>query len=82
MNELRAGEPYTIGTVTLVPIERIYIHCDRGKMGYRLTGFKEPHAVVICDTKGIHAFNTEAEEISLDLLIQVVPNLKASLAYL
>ena len=82
MNELRAGKPYTIGTVTLVPIERIYIHSDRGKLGYRLTGFKEPHAVVICDAKGIRAFNPNAEKISLDLLIQVIPNLKASLAYL
>ncbi len=75
MEELRAGNPLTAGDVTLVPIERSGIQSDIGDMGYWLTVFKEPFAVVVCDATGTHAFDTDSAEIAVDALIQKIPNL-------
>lgn len=80
MEELRAGNPLTIADVTLVPIERSAIQSDIGNMGYWLTGFKEPFAVVVCDATGTHAFGIDSAEIAVDMLIQKVPNLCAILS--
>ena len=75
MNELRAGEPYTIGNVTLVLIERIYMQSEHGDIGYYLTALKEPYAIIIRDTKGIHVLNPEAKVISFEKLRQEVSGL-------
>ena len=80
MNELRAGEPYTLGNVTLVPIERVYLQSNQWKLGYRLTAFKEPHAVIICDAKGLHVLNLDAKEIPLQTLVQKIPDIDKILA--
>ena len=82
MDELRTGNIMVLGDVTLVPIERCFIQSDSGEMGWWLSGFKEPFAIIVCDAIGIRAFDTEATEISLESLIQKIPDLGAVLASL
>ena len=68
------------GEVTLVPIERCFIQSNTGDMGYWLSGLKEPFAIIVCDATGVRAFDTEATEISVESLIQKIPDLGALLA--
>lgn len=75
MDELRAADPLTVAGVTLIPIEYSRIQSDLGSMGYWLTGFKEPFAVVICDQSGTCAFDMGSAELAVNELIQKVPNL-------
>ena len=82
MDELRAGNPVVTDEFTLVPIERCVIRSDRGDMGCWLSGLKEPFAIVVCDAIGIRAFDTEATEVTVESLIQKVPDLGAVLALL
>jgi len=80
MDELRAGNPVVAGKVTVIPIERCFIQSDTGDMGCWLSGLKEPFAIIVCDKTGIRAFDTEATEISIESLIQKIPDLGAVLA--
>jgi len=80
MDELRAGKPMVAGKVTLVPIERCFIQSDTGDMVCRVSGFKEPYAVIVCDAVGICAFDTESVEISVESLMQKIPDLGSVLA--
>ena len=82
MDELRAGDPMIAGEVTLVPIERCSIQSNTGDMGCWLSGLKEPFAIIVCDTKCVRAFDTEAAEISVESLIRKVPELGAVLEHL
>ena len=82
MDKLQAGTPLVAGKFTLVPIERFFIHTEKGSTGHWLAAHKEPHAIIICDANGIRAFNLEAKEVSLEHLAQAVPNLDAILASL
>jgi hypothetical protein len=82
MDELRAGNPIVAGEITLVPIERCFIQSDTGDMGCWLSGLKEPYAIILCDSVGIRAFDTEATEISVESLIQKIPDLGAVVALL
>ena len=80
MDELRAGNPMVAGDVTLVPIERCFIQSDTGDMGCWLSGLIEPFAIIVFDAIEIRAFNTEAAELSVESLIQKIPDLGAVLA--
>ena len=82
MDNLQAGKPLVADKLTLVPIERFFIHAERGSTGYWLAAHKEPHAIIICDANGIRAVNLEAKEVSLVRLAQAVPDLDTILASL
>lgn len=75
MKTLRASRPLTIGDVMLIAIEDIGLQSVMGSEGVWLSGFKRVHAVVICDTNGIRALDTEAKNLGLDVLLQKVPEL-------
>ena len=80
MDELRAGKPMVVGEITLIPIERCYIHSIPGDKGGWLYGLKEPFAIITCDATGIRAYDTASIEISVASLIQKIPDLSAVLA--
>ncbi len=63
MDELRSGNPFVAGDVTLVPIERYFIQFYTADRGSWLSGLTEPFAVVVCDTIGIRAFDIKSKEI-------------------
>lgn len=80
MEALRAARPVTVGDVTLIAIEHTGIHSNRGEAGYWLSAFKDAHAVIVCDASGIRAFDAEAAEIELTVLVQKIPGLGRLLA--
>ena len=80
MDELYAGKPMVAGEVTIVPIERCYVHAVPGNIGCWFNGLKEPFAIIVCDAIGIRAYDTAAIEISVASLIQKIPDLSEVLA--
>jgi len=80
MNELRAGDPVVAAEVTLLPIEHCVIESCSGDEGCWLSAQKEPFAIIVFDTNGVRAFDTQAAEVTIESLIQQVPNLGAKLA--
>ena len=82
MDELRAGKPLAANRVTLVPIERFFVRSGKSNGSYWVNALKEPYAIIVCDTNGIRAFDTEAIEISLASLKQRIKGLEAILASL
>ncbi|UCE32052.1 MAG: hypothetical protein JSW68_03745 [Burkholderiales bacterium] len=79
---VRAGRPLTVGTVTLLPIERVVLHADLcGSHGW-LTAAKEPYALVLCEPGGIRAVDASAQELPLAVLRDRIPELDALLSSL
>lgn len=79
---LRAGTPFAVGGVTLLPIERIVVHAQQVRTGLWFSAAKEPHALVVRDADGIRAFTAGAARVSLEQLRKKIGNLDALLASL
>ena len=77
---LRAGTPLRVGSVTLLPIERVLVHSDQGAFGAWFTAAKEPYALVVRDAGGIRALDIGATPVSLEALREGIPGLDAVLA--
>jgi hypothetical protein len=77
---LRAGTPFAVGSVTLLPIERVVIHADKSKAGAWFSVVKEPYGLVVRDRDGIRAVATGAAAVSLEQLREQIGNLDALLA--
>jgi hypothetical protein len=80
MNVLKTGTPLANGKTILLPIERIVVSTYQNDPLLWLTGFKEPYAVIVRDDTGTRAFNTDAIEVPIQSLRQVVPDLDSKLA--
>lgn len=76
----RAGAPVAVGPVSLLPIVRIVLSAERNAGLAWITALKEPHAVIVRDAHGLHAFDSLAAPVSLDALREKVPELDAALA--
>ena len=74
---LRVGTPFTVGPITLLPIERV-VRRRRAHAWFSLA--KEPYMLVLRDTGGIRAVDTDANSVSLEQLREEVPGLDAVLA--
>jgi len=74
---LRVGTPFTVGPITLLPIERVV---RRGRAHAWFSLAKEPYMLVLRDTGGIRAVDTDANSVSLEQLREEVPGLDAVLA--
>lgn len=77
---LRAGTPFAIGTVTLLPIERVVMHAKKGNTGVWFSVAKEPYALVVRDAGGTRAVETDAAGVSLEQLREKIPGFDALLA--
>jgi len=77
---LRAGAPIRVGSVTLLPIERIAVHADGSALRIWSYAAKEPYALVVRDAGGVWAVDAHASAISLAELSKRVPGLDALLA--
>lgn len=82
IQKLQAGKPCVAGKISVLPIERLFIHFEKGTAGYWLAAQKEPHAIIICDSHNVRAFNLQAKEMSLEHLTQTIPGLDVILASL
>lgn len=77
---MRVGAPMTVGTVTLVPIERIVIDSDRGDAGLWFSAAKLPHALIVHDADGIRSVDIGSGAFSLEELLEQIAGLAAVLA--
>ncbi len=77
---VRAGTPLRVGSVTLLPIERVVVHSGVGALGAWFTAAKEPYALVVRDAGGIRALDFGATAVSLEALREGIPGLDAVLA--
>lgn len=77
---LRAGTPFAVGAVTLLPIERVVTHAQQGKTGAWFSLVREPCALVVRDAGGIRALDTAAAAVSVAQLREKIPELDVLLA--
>jgi hypothetical protein len=77
---LRAGTPLTVGAVTLLPIERVVMHSDKGASGLWFAVAKEPYALVVRDPGGLRGFDANAAQVSLERLCEKISGLEVLLA--
>ncbi len=75
----QAGRPLRVGGLTLLPIERVLLHAQRGRHGGWVTASKEPAAIVVRDALRWHALAADGSPMDLDALRQRVPGLDALL---
>ena len=80
MNKLRLGKPRNIAEVMIIPVERIHISAHRMKRGVCLYGSKEVAALVIRTSCGLCAFDMNGHEMSVENLMDDMPDLKRLLA--
>ena len=76
----RAGTPFRVGLVTLLPIERVVMHADMGNTRVWFSVAKEPYALVVRDAGGIRAVDTGAATVSLEELREKIAGFDALLA--
>ncbi|MDH3460351.1 MAG: hypothetical protein OEM00_05115 [Burkholderiaceae bacterium] len=77
---MRLGTPFTVGSITLLPIERIVKHAGRGSTVVWFSLAKEPYTLVVRDDSGIRAVDIDAIAVSLEQLRERIPHLDAVLA--
>lgn len=73
--ELRAGPQLRVGSVTLIPIERVVVHAGTAGSAAWFTAAKEPFALVVRDAGRVRAIGVGAEEVSLESLGEMIPGL-------
>ena len=74
---LQAGTPLTVGTVTLVPIERVVLDHAQGRWHVGWSMVKEPYALLVRDAYGVRAISAAGAPIPVEVLREQVPGLDA-----
>ena len=75
-----AAPPVTVGSVTLLPIERVVRQSDKGNARVWCLVAREPYALVVRDAGGIRAVDTDATAVPLEELRKKIPELDGLLA--
>ena len=73
---LAIDKPVTIAGVTLIPVARVWLNCQRVSNGISFCGTKQPVDIVLISSSARRAFRITGEEIPLDELIQEIPGIK------
>ena len=79
---IKTEAPYTVAGVTLIPIVKTQLNYRQGKKRLSYFGVKQPVAVLVISPQDKRAFRISGEEVSLDQLIEEVPELKEILKVL
>ncbi len=74
--EVKIGNSITIAGVTLIPVEKISLNYWHGKGSISFFGIKQPVSIVVVSQAEKKAFRISGEEISLNQLIQEIPDIK------
>lgn len=80
MDAVRPGAPVHIGSITLLPIERVVLRAALGSARVWISAAKEPYALIVRDAAGVWAIDRDAEPVTLEALREKVPELDAGLA--
>lgn len=78
MNELRLGKSVNLAGVTLTPIERVRVDGEAGPYATWFHATKDPVALLIQDAHTTQAFDITGRVLSVDALIERVPELAGS----
>ncbi len=79
MEYVTTDTPVRIDDVTLIPVVRIHLDGEDNKTDQYFLGNKEPLAIIVCNSKGMHALDVNSDEMSISDLLQQVPDLEAKL---
>ena len=77
--EITIDNPVTDGGVTLIPIVKVSLNYEHSNSGISLFGVKQPIAIVLISMSTRRAFRITGEEVSIDQLIQEIPDIKGML---
>jgi len=75
MTRLELGNPMAIDDLTLVIIERLSINANHAANTLWVNTSKEPYALLIRDTSGLHALDMTGQQLVIEELIKEVPGL-------
>ena len=85
MKKNRVGQPSTIGEIIIIPLEEVYLYCDKREDGIWAYALKQPVGVVVISPQFIRAIDIQGEELDLNTCIkdfgglqQVMDNLENS----
>jgi len=76
MKELRAGSPFTIGEISIVPLEKVHIHHNSNEGRFSIYVSKEPIGIVISSPQGKWALDIYGDQISVETYIQEIDGLQ------
>lgn len=79
---LSAGQPVTLGGLTLLPIERTRVLAQISHGRPWVAASKQVHVLILRDAAGLRAFDADARPLPLAQLRQQLPDLDAWLARL
>ena len=71
--EVATDNPVTVAGVTLIPVTKVSLNCQRHGSGVSLFGLKQPISIVVASQSAKRAFRITGEEVPLDQLIEEVP---------
>jgi hypothetical protein len=74
--EIRTDKPVTVNGVTLIPVIRLSLNCQRIGNSISCFGTKQPSNIVVVSQTTRRAFNITGEEVSLDQLVQDAPSIE------
>ena len=74
--KIETDTPVTIAGVTLVPIVKTRLDYWQGKSGFSSFGIKQPVGIIVISPQARKAFRISGEEITLDQLIEEVPDVE------
>ena len=75
MIRYQLSTPMTISDITLITIERLSIEANSGELAYWLNAIKEPYALVIRNTEGVHALDMAGKPMAITELNELVTGL-------
>ena len=70
MKENRVGQPSTIGEIIIIPLEEVYLYCDKREDGIWAYALKQPVGVVVISPQCKLAIDIQGEELNLNTCIQ------------
>ena len=70
MKENRVGRPLTIGEIIIIPLEEIYIYCNKREDGIWAYALKQPVGVVITSPQVKLAIDIHGEKLDLNTCMQ------------
>jgi len=70
MKENRVGQPSTIGEIIIIPLEEVYLYCDKREDGIWAYASKQPVGVVIISPQFRLAIDIQGGGLDINTCIQ------------
>jgi len=70
MNKCSVGQPVIINGITIIPLEEVYLYCDKREDGIWAYASKQPVGVVVISPQFKLAIDIQGEKLDLNTCIQ------------